>query len=212
MSKDIDNLSAQARSIFEKKNKQNYYLVSGEILYLDPSSQTEDGSCYVDTSEDGAFYIPLEDEEVALLRELLNDPEYEYTLEELKDRIPFYEKLIADVSDLGLHVTFEPKSIDTDSPAHFYEFTVLKMCGVAAKPELLHVNVTIPDEDYLFLLEWKLRFPSESFNALALANPDLYVELTKRLISVSGMTFLDAEVTSPFLVFMDEIEKDIKSK
>ena len=201
-----------ARRIFEKKQKVNYYLVSGEILYLDASSPGEAGCFAVDTSEPGAFYIPLEDEEVKLLRSLLDDPVYEYTLEELKDKIPFYDKLIADVSDLGPMVTFEPRSIDTERPVHFYGFSVVKMGGVATEPELLHVNITIPDDDDLFLLGWKLKFPNESFNALSLVDPDLYAELTKRLISVSGMTFLDAEVTSPFLVFMDELEKDIKSK
>jgi hypothetical protein len=201
-----------ARRIFEKKQKANYYLVSGEILYLDASSPGEDGSYPVDNSEEGAFYIPLEDKEVGLLRELLDDPEYEHTLEELKDRIPFYDKLIADVSDLGPMVTFEPKGIDTEKAVHFYEFTVVKMGGVATQPKLMHVNITIPDDDYLFLLGWKLKFPGESFNALSLVDPDLYAELTRRLISVSGMTFLDAEVTAPFLVFMDELEKDIKNK
>ena len=201
-----------ARRIFEKKHKENYYLVSGEILYLDASSRGEDGCYSVESSEEGAFYIPLEDKEVELLRGLLDDPVYEYTLEELKDKIPFYDKLIADVSDLGPMVTFEPRRINTEKPVHFYGFSVVKMDGVAAEPKLLHVNITIPDDDYLSLLGWKLKFPSESFNALSLVDPDLYAELTKRLISVSGMTFLDAEVTTPFLVFMDEIEKDIKSK
>ena len=46
-----------ARRIFEKKQKANYYLVSGEILYLDASSPGEDGSYPVDCLDSAEYGI-----------------------------------------------------------------------------------------------------------------------------------------------------------
>ena len=185
-----DKYAKLAREIFEKKNKDNWYEVSGE-------------DCHCEDSIETSIRVRLSDEEVRFLKDLLNNPEEEFTLEELQEEIPFYDKLTLDEP----FFFFVPKTIDFEHPIHYYTFTAIIMKTDDDAPKKKRCKLPLSDEEYIHLISWRLQNREESFNNLYERHPDICYSLNSRLISRLGN--YDFDLTDPFLVFMDEIDKDV---
>lgn len=189
---EFDKYSKLAREIFEKKNKDNWYEVFGE-------------NCNDVDSIETSIRVRLSDEEVRFLKDLLNNPEEEFTLEELQEEIPFYDKLTLDEP----FFFFVPKSIDFEHPIHFYTFTAVILKTKDATPEKSNCKIPLSDEEYITLIAWRLQHRSESFNNLYESHPVICYSLNSRFISILGYHEVRIDLNDPFLVFMDEIDEDV---
>ena len=184
-----------AKKIFNKKALHNWYEVSANGYNMD-------GSDFGDMS----YYVNLKDDEVSLLRGLLKGYDDDgIFLYDMKEDIPFFEKLVMD------HPIFtcEPRHIDVDHPVHFYGFSAVIMKSIDGEPEKTRFPLLLSDSEYIALLKWRLVNRDSSFNMLVKWDPRMYCWLTERIISVLGDSGLGIEEYSPFLVFMDEVDKDV---
>jgi len=189
---EFDKYSKLAREIFEKKNKDNWYEVFGEDCHCED---------YIETS----IRVRLSDEEVRFLKDLLNNPEEEFTLEELQEEIPFYDRLTLEEP----FFFFVPKSIDFEHPIHYYAFTAIVMKSEDDAPKKKRCKLPLSDEEYIQLISWRLQNREESFNNLYERHPDISYFLNRRFISILGHLELGIDLYDPFLVFMDELDKDV---
>ena len=187
-----DKYGSIARRIFERKTLKKYYEVFLWELFGD------------DWQDDGcSHYVPLSDEQVDFLRNLLQ--EHDEDLYELEEEIPFYEKL----TDEHSLINTAPKSIDLDHPVHFYSFHAVIMETKDSQPKKVRFRLLLSDEEYLYLLKWRLQNRGSSFNSLSKENPALFCRLTSKTTWCLGEPFLGWEIQSPFLVFMDEVDQDV---
>lgn len=192
LDKSDDKYGAIARRIFERKPLKKYYEV---FLYEVYDDDWQDDGC--------SHYVPLSDEQVDFLRNLLQ--EHDEDLWELEEEIPFYEKL----TDKPSLISTAPKSIDLDHPVHFYSFHAVIMETKDSQPKKVPFRLLLSDEEYLYLLKWRLQNRGSSFNSLSEQNPALFCRLTNKTTWCLGEPFLGWVIQSPFLVFMDEVDQDV---
>ena len=182
---------ALAREILEKKQRVKHYLISGKHWQED-------------TFYDDSFFIPLSDEEVVYLQQLV--AKYEgFSLSELEDDIPFYDKLCPNC-EFGC---FEPTSVDFEKIAYYYTFQAVILDTPESAPHKELFEAGLKDEDYVKLLAWRLYDRHASFNMLASELPELYLGLTRCFIDLLGTPVIDVPQRSPFLIFTDEVDRDV---
>lgn len=167
----------RAKNIVAKKCFANYY----EIRYAD-----EVGSA-------GFRTIPLSDEEVAFLQNLL--AKEDENIWALQDKIPFYDKLIENDG-------YSPITIDLDNPSHKMDITAVLMPSAEARPVKESVKIEISDEDYTALLAWAMQNRRAPFTRLVQDFPDLFSRLAQTIENRIGYG-------CPHIVFLDEVERDL---
>ena len=188
-----DKYGSIARRIFERKTLKKYYEVFVWEIYGD------------DWQDNGqSWYVPLTVDQVDLLRKL--QQEYDEELWELEEEIPFYEQVFYDMS---FPVQTAPKSVDLDHSVHFYSFCAVMMDTKDSKPEKRPFSLLLSDEEYLYLLKWRLQNRKKSFNLLARNNIQLFCKMNGRAAYLLGYPEVGIDATSPFLIFMDEVDRDV---
>ena len=190
-----DRYTELARKIFDAKKKNRFYEVSGTQW---------DGAG--DTSWDASIMVHLTDDELALVDGILETMEKEgCSLEELQDEIPFYQKLCPDM-DFGF---FVPDFIDKNSYSLYYTFSALIAKTSDGDVQRRNTRIPIKDEEYITLLKWRLQNRRSSFNGLAESHPQLFCDLTRRFLIRLGYPEAGLDLNDPFLIFMDELDKDV---
>ena len=189
--KEEERCEALARDILERKQRVKHYLISGKHWL---------GDDYYDDS----FFVPLSDEEVVYLQQLMAKYE-DFSLDELKDDIPFYDKLSPNC-EFGC---FEPTSVDFEKIAYYYTFQAVVLDTPKSTPHKEIFEARLTDEDYVKLLAWRLYDRHASFNMLASALPEIYLGLTRHFIDLLGTPAIDVPLRSPFLIFTDEVDRDV---
>ena len=167
----------RAKSIVAKKCFTNYY----EVEY-----SNEDG--WVDFRT-----IPLSDEEVAFLQNLLTKEDE--NIWALQDKIPFYDKLIENDD-------YFPITIDFANPLHKMDITAVLMPSADARPVKKSVKIEISDNDYTTLLAWFMQNRRVPFTRLVQDFPDLFSSLSNVIENRIGYG-------CPHIVFLDEVERDL---
>ena len=121
-----------------------------------------------------------------------------------------YEKLYEEIKgDDGFWI----EAIDFEHPVSRYQFSIQEVSKHSFRVfEKETVWVNIEDKDYIDLLEFVIKGLSlgdASFNSLALRLPDVYKSIVAQLESTDEDHRKYGD--NPYVVFMDEIERDVKS-
>ena len=199
----------KAREYFATKQRIKYYLLS----------------CELELGAERYYLLPFSDEEVARVKQLVvdiyracmeengsegeNDP-IASTFEEVCEDLPLYElegdeeldRLVFEraQNDFGDHVYV--LKIDFEHPRYLYQASYFEY-GMK-KPFMTKVKLT--DEDYVYLLTQKLLNEHFSFNRLLLYRPELAQAINEQLDGC--IHDYEWESDGPFLIMLDEIDKD----
>ena len=198
---------AKAKAFFATKERKKYYEFSG----ITPDD--------FETS----FSYPLTDEEVDRIKELTieaykahigndHDENRASTFEEvcqdcqlqvLEGINPELDELIFNIYD-RVDGPFTLHSIDFQHAYYFYEVT----CQVF-KDEPSTEIVQLTDEEYIYLLTWKLMYERFNFNRLLLFRPELAQKISDQLDGCNNDYLFESN--NAYLIVFDEVNDDAEA-
>lgn len=209
-------LEAKVKEFLASKERQKYYQFECE---------SEDG-------RSGFEYLPLTDDDIAEIKEIIMDGYKKYYWEEPKDGeerpLPSFEEVLKEIDlyefegdeDLDSlvfkHIQFtdfyDPNhvvSMDLKHPHYYYQVTCVGYDPEredTQKPRRILIRLT--EEEYIYLVTQRLLDENFTFNKLLSLRPELAQNINE---SVSGYYYnMDDYIANdfPYLIVFDEINAD----
>ena len=207
---------AKAKEYLDEKKRVKYYDFSGFCEQLDSNK---------------SYLFPLTDQEVARIRELVVEVNRDCSLKAgyKEDEIPTtFEEVCDDGEHLfGLEgknaeldsLIFDPLTdlefplylytIDLEHPICMYEMSYVGYDWKWKEPSAPKKRlVQLTDEEYLYLVVYKMLYDQFTFNRLLFCRPELAQKICAQL-DTSDETIL-YEKGFPYLVVFDEINADVE--
>ena len=205
--KEFAESEAKAKAFFATKQRKKHYQFSG----ITPEDH------------ETSFSYPLTDEEVERVKKLTVEAYKAYIgddydeqwattfedicqdceLQELEGINPELDELIFDIYD-RVDGPFTLHSIDFQHAYYFYEVTFQVF-----KDEPLKDSVHLTDEEYIYLLTWKLAYEKFNFNRLLLFRPELAQKISDQLDGCDNDYLFES--INPYLIVFDEVNADAEA-
>ena len=103
-----------------------------------------------------------------------------------------------------------PEDIDLNAIYHRYKFKIaIFYNGIDTQPKTHEIRISLTDDEYVELIDWKLCHQSSGFNFMRIANPNMYNNLCEKIdhcFSCEGMLYY----TPTYAIEITEIEEDAK--
>ena len=212
--KEAAEYEAKAKEYLAKKERVKYYAFSGHCEQLDSNK---------------SYLFPLTDQEVARIRQLVveinrekslkanyKENEIPTTFEEACDDIEYLYYLEGDNAELdslifdpltNLEFPMDLYTIDLEHPICLYEMSYVGYDWKWEKPiGPIIKRVQLTDEEYLYLVVYRLLYDRFTFNRLLFCRPELAQKICAQL-DTSDDTIL-FEKGFPYLVVFEEINAD----
>jgi hypothetical protein len=198
---------AKARASFATKQRKKHYQFSG----ITPEDH------------ETSFSYPLTDEEVERIKKLTVEAYKAYIgddydenwantfedicqdceLQELEGINPELDELIFDIYD-RVDGPFTLHSIDLKRAHYFYYMTYQEF---GKEPQKVRAHLT--DEEYIYLLTWKLTYENFNFNRLLLFRPELAQKISVQLDGCNNDYLFESN--NPYLIVFDEVNDDAET-
>ncbi len=212
--KEAAEYEAKAKEYLAKKERVKYYTFSGHCERLD---------------SDDSYLFALTDQEVARIRQLVVEVNREIALKagEKEEEIPTTFEEVCDFGEVlwaleGKNaeldsLVFEPindlefpialDSIDLEHPVFMYEMSYVGYNWKWKEPKgPIKRLVQLTDEEYVYLVVYKLLYDGFTFNRLLFCRPQLAQKICAQLDTEDDTIVF--EKGFPFLVVFDEINVD----
>ncbi len=198
---------AKAKAFFATKERKKYYLFSG----ITPEDH------------ETSFSYPFTDEEVERVKKLTVEAYKAYIgddydenwantfedicqdceLQQLEGINPELDELIFYIYDRA-DGPFTLHSIDFKQAHYVYNMTYQEL---GKEPQKVRAHLT--DEEYIYLLTWRLVHESFNFNRLLLYRPELAQKIS---VQFDGCNYdYNCESDNPYLIVFDEVNADAEA-
>jgi len=215
-------------TLAEKTSK--YESLAKEFLATKERQKYYQFECESDEGLSGSDYLPLTDDDIAEIKEIIMDGYKKYYMEEPSDGeerpLPSFEEVLKEIdlydfegdedldSLIFKHIQFtdfyDPNhvvSMDLEHPHYYYQTTCIGYNKEKKEPRYpMKVKVQLTDEEYIYLLTQNLLEKGFTFNRLIMLRPELAQKIN---LQIDGCYFdYNIKWEEPFLVVFDEINAD----
>lgn len=197
---ELGRKAAISEYIATKSRVSNYLVTYRRYFYDDGSDDYTPG-----------YFKEFTAEQLVIVKELLELCKSEgidiwEAIEEDEEKYAFLQQEVDQA-----HWYLVPDDIDIEKVYYRYLFKLAVFYdGIDSKPKVHDVRICLSDEEYVELLDWKMRHPHSGLNFLRVTNPELYKKLCDKFDSCFNSDEFPLFYAPTYAVGMTEVEEDVK--